>query len=193
MSFRSKDEPGFRPPSTVHRPPPGSRPVRRPRPEPPSAYLSLGQRFGPQRAKRATRPSCHPGPATGFAPRGHPGSPGSATNPGRGENRAASPAFRAPQLREQPSARTRRLLRVRPAGQTSGRSHGDATTVPRDSPRWRGGPGDCPVTEALLAQLHQPVRGHSLDCQKADALRHFRRRKSTGGRSRVRFPDEEQG
>lgn len=129
MSFRDKDGAGV--PSTFHHPPLGSWPVRRPRPEPPSTYFSFRQRSGPQRAKRATRRSCHPGRATGFAPRGHPGSPGLATNPGRGETRAASPAFRAPQLREQPSARTRSLLRVRPASQTSGRSHGDATTVPR--------------------------------------------------------------
>lgn len=191
MSFRDKDGAGV--PSTFHHPPLGSWPVRRPRPEPPSTYFSFRQRSGPQRAKRATRRSCHPGRATGFAPRGHPGSPGLATNPGRGGNQG-----REPGLPRAPAPRTA----VSPHAEPPARPSREPNKRPLPRRRDNGSPGTHPGGEAGLETVPSPRRsslsrtslsGATLDCQKADALRHFRRRKSTGGRCWMGSPDEEQG
>lgn len=96
MSFRSKDGPGSVR-LAFHHPPPGSGPVRRPRPDPPSNYFPFRQRFGPQKAKRATRPSCHPGQATGFAPRGPLRFPGLRDEPGMRGKQGREPGLpRAP-------------------------------------------------------------------------------------------------
>lgn len=134
-----------------------------------------------------------PGPGHWVCTAGPPRLPGLGDEPGKRGNQG-----REPGLPRAPAPRTA----VSPHAEPPARPSREPNKRPLPRRRDNGSPGTHPGGEAGLETVPSPRRsslsrtslsGATLDCQKADALRHFRRRKSTGGRCWMGSPDEEQG